>query len=64
LFTKKRKVDEKRPNPINVYEYGREGKCLYMFRYTYAGFRGMRMQMEKESRHMSRAMRTSIGTVT
>ena len=22
---------------INVYEYGRGGKCVYMFRYTYAG---------------------------
>jgi len=38
-------VDEKRPNPINVYEYGRGGKCLYMFRYAYAGLRGMKMQM-------------------
>ena len=49
---------------INVYEYGRGGKCAYMFRHAYAGFRGMKMQMEKEFRHMSRVMRTSIGTVT
>jgi len=49
---------------INVYEYGRGGTCAYMFKYTYAGFRGMEMQMEKESRHMSRFKRTSIGTVT
>jgi len=49
---------------INVYEYGRGGKCVYMFRYTYAGIREREMQMEKESRHMSRVMRTSIGTVT
>ena len=41
---------------ISVYEYGRGGKCSYMFRYTYAGFRGMKMQMEKESMHMSRVM--------
>ena len=38
--------------------------CLYMFRYTYADIRGMKMQMEKEVRHMGRVMRTSIGTVT
>jgi len=49
---------------INVYEYGRGGKCSYMFRYTYAGFRGMKMQMEKESRQIRRVMRTSIGNVT
>ena len=49
---------------INVYEYGRGGKCEYIFRHTYAGIRGMKMQMEKESRHMSRVMRTLIGTVT
>jgi len=35
---------------INVYEYGRGGKCEYIFRHTYAGIRGMKMQMEKESR--------------
>ena len=35
-----------------------------MFRYTYAGMRDMKMQMETEDRHMSRVMRTSIGTVT
>jgi len=39
---------------INVYEDGRGGKSSYMFRYTYAGFRGMKMQMEKEDRHMGR----------
>jgi len=34
---------------INVYEYGREGKCVYMFRHTYAlaGIREMKMQMDK-----------------
>jgi len=32
---------------INVYEYGRGGKCVYMFTYTYAGIREMKMQMEK-----------------
>jgi len=49
---------------VNVYEYGRGGKCVYMFGYTYAGIRQIQMQMEKEYRHMSRVMRTSIGTVT
>ena len=37
---------------INVYEYARGGKCVYMFGYTYAGIREMKMQMEKEDRHM------------
>ena len=46
---------------INVYEYGREGKCVYMFS---TGMREMKMQMKKEFRHMSRVMRTSVGTVT
>ena len=51
---------------ISVYEleYGRGGKCVYMFKYTYAGIREMKMQMEKEYRRVSRVMRTSIGTVT
>ena len=39
---------------INVYEYGRGGKCVYMVRYTYAGIREMKMQIEKEDRHTSR----------
>jgi hypothetical protein len=37
---------------------------IYIFRYTCAGIREMKMQMEKEGRYMSRVMRTSIGTVT
>jgi len=41
---------------INVYEYGRGGKCVYMFRYTYAGIRMINMQIEREDRHMSRVM--------
>ena len=49
---------------INVYEDARGGKCVYMFRYTYAGIREMKIEMEKEDRHMSRVVRTSIGTVT
>jgi len=49
---------------INVYEYGKGGKCLNMFTYTYAEIREMKMPMEKEDRHVSRFMRTSIGTVT
>jgi len=55
---------------INVYEYGRGGKCV-LFGYTYAEMREIKMQMEKEDRHMrkkddrhmclsSRVMRTSI----
>ena len=30
---------------IIVYEYGRGGKCVYMFRFTYAGIREMKMKM-------------------
>jgi len=37
---------------IKVYEYRREGKRVYMFGYTNAGIREMKMQMEKEDRHM------------
>jgi len=49
---------------INMYEDGRGGKCLYMFRHTYAGIREMKMKVEKEFRHIRRCKRTSIGTVT
>jgi len=42
---------------INVYEYGREGKCVFLFRYTYAGIRIINIHIEKEDRHMSRGMR-------
>jgi len=28
---------------INVYEYGRGEKCVYMFRHTYAGIRETKM---------------------
>jgi hypothetical protein len=49
---------------INMYEYGIGGKCMHMLTYTYAGMRQIKMQMEKEDRHMSRVMRTSTGTVT
>jgi len=49
---------------INVYKYVRGQKCVYVFRYTHAGIREIKMQMEKEDRHMSRVMRTSIRTVT
>ena len=40
------------------------GLFVYMFRYTYAGSREMKMQIEKEERYRSRFMRTSIRTVT
>ena len=41
----------------NVYEYGRGGKCVYMFKYTFAGIRIINIQIEKEDKHMSRVMR-------
>jgi len=44
---------------INVYEYGRGGKCVYMFRYTYAGIRIIMIQIKKRNRHCSRVIRTS-----
>jgi len=31
---------------INVYEYERGGKCVYMSRHTYAGIREMRIKVE------------------
>ena len=49
---------------INVYEYGSGGTCSYMFRYTYAGIREMKMQLEKEDRHMSRVKDIAIQTIT
>ena len=42
---------------IKLYEYGRGGRCVYMFRHTYAGIRIINIQTEKEDRHMSRVMR-------
>jgi hypothetical protein len=44
-------------------EEGNSSTC-FKVRYTYAGIREMKMQLEKEDRHMSRVIRTSIGTVT
>ena len=44
---------------LDAYEYGRGGKCVYMFTYTYAGFRIINMQIEKENNHMSRVMRVT-----
>jgi len=40
-----------------------QGKCEYMLSYIYAGVREMKIQIEKESRHMSRVIRTSTSTV-
>jgi len=34
-----------------------------MLRYKYAGIREKKIQMSRDDRHMSRVMRTSIGTV-
>jgi len=42
----------------DVYEYGREGQCVYMFRHTYEGMREMKMHMDKEDRHISMFTRT------
>jgi len=42
---------------INVNEYGTGGRCVYIFRYTYAGIRLVNIPIEKEDRHMSRVMR-------
>jgi len=44
---------------INLCDYGRDWKCVYMFKYTYAGTRIINMQIEKEDRHMSRVMRVT-----
>jgi len=37
----------------NVYEYGREGKCVCLFRYTYAVIRIINMQIESEHKTRS-----------
>ena len=42
---------------IDVYKYGRGGKCVFMFTYTHAGCRIINTQTEKEDKHMSRVMR-------
>jgi len=42
---------------INMYKYGRGGKCVCTLRNTYAGSRLITMQIEKEDRHMRRVMR-------
>ena len=49
---------------VSVYDYGKRGKCVYMFRYTEGGSRERKTQMEKKDQHKVRVMRTSIGTVT
>jgi isocitrate lyase len=41
----------------NLNEYDRGGKCSYMLGNKYAVSGGMKLQMEKVSRHMSRVMR-------
>jgi len=47
-----------------VCKLGRGGKCVYMFRHTYAGIGERKMHMEKEDRHVGRVVRTSTGTTT
>jgi len=44
---------------INIYEFGRGGKCVCMFRYTYAGIKIIIMQIQEGDRHRSRVVRTS-----
>jgi len=41
---------------INCFEYGTGGRCVYVYRYTYAGIRIIDIQMEKEDRHMGRVI--------
>ena len=48
---------------ISEYGYGIEWKCVHNFRNTYAVIREMKMQLEKESRHMGKVVCTSLGTV-
>jgi len=48
----------------NMHEFVRGRKCVYMFIYIYAGIGEMKMQKKEEGKHMSKAMCTSIGTVT
>jgi len=49
---------------IVVYECGRGRKCVYRLTYTYVRITQMEMQKEDEDRQMSKAMSTSISTVT
>ena len=42
-----------------MYEFGRGGKCVYMFRYTYAGIRIIMIQIKKRNRHWSIVMPSS-----
>jgi len=44
---------------IDVYEYGRGGRCICIFIYTYAGIRIIKMQIDRGDRYRSRVMRTS-----
>jgi len=44
---------------INVYEYGRGGKCAFMFRYTYAGIKIIKIQIDRGDRYSNSVMRTS-----
>jgi len=41
---------------MNVYQYGRGGKCVWLFIYTHAGIRVIDMQIEKEDKHISSVM--------
>jgi len=42
---------------INVYEYARGWRCIYIFRYTYAEIRIIDIHIEREDRYMKRVMR-------
>ena len=43
---------------IDVHENRRVGRCIHMFRYTYAGINIINKQIEKGDRHRSRVKRT------
>jgi len=44
---------------INVYKYGRGGKCVCMFRYTYAEVRIIIMKIENGDRQRRNVMHKS-----
>jgi len=47
---------------LNVYEYVRGGKCVCMFRYTYAGIRIINIQIDKIKRKSRSARDTTQKT--
>ena len=49
---------------MDVYQYGRWGKCVYKLTYTYAWITQMEMQKEAGGKDIFKVMSRSIGTVT